>query len=64
MLKSNKFTNLEQMPLNGSQVTSTIQKNLLMESSKTNYENDWTTDNLTNDKRLFNCDNRQIKTHQ
>ena len=52
------------MPLNGSQVTSTIQKNLLMESSKTNYENDWTTDNLTNDKRLFNCDNRQIETHQ
>ena len=27
-------------------------------------ENDWTTDNLTNNKRLFNFDNRRIETHQ
>ena len=27
-------------------------------------ENDWRTDNLTNNKRLFNCDNRRIETHQ
>ena len=26
-------------------------------------ENDWTTDNLANNKRLFNCDNRRIETH-
>ena len=25
-------------------------------------ENDWTTDNLTNNKRLFNFDNRRIET--
>jgi len=27
-------------------------------------ENDWTTGNLTNNKRLLNCDNRRIETHQ
>ena len=27
-------------------------------------ENDWRTDKLTNNKRLFNCDNRPIETHQ
>ena len=27
-------------------------------------KNDWTSDNLTNNKRLIKCDNRQIKTHQ
>ena len=27
-------------------------------------ENDWRTDNLTDNRRLFNCDNRQIETHQ
>ena len=38
---------------------------LLTRSSKTNYEkNDWRTDNLTNNRRLFNCDNRRIETHQ
>ena len=39
---------------------------LLTESSKTNYQ--WitagTTDNLTNNKRLFNSGNRRIETHQ
>ena len=25
-------------------------------------ENDWTTNNLTNNRRLFNCDKRQIET--
>ena len=27
-------------------------------------ENDWTTENLTNNKRLFSCDIRRIETHQ
>ena len=27
-------------------------------------ENNWRTDNLTNNRRLFNCDNRRIETHQ
>ena len=27
-------------------------------------ENDWRTDNLTINRRLFNCDNRRIETHQ
>ena len=27
-------------------------------------ENDWRTDNLTNNKQMFNCDNRRIETHQ
>ena len=27
-------------------------------------KNDWTSDNLTNNKRLPKCDNRQIETHQ
>ena len=28
------------------------------------WENDWRTDNLTNNRQLFNCDNRRIETHQ
>ena len=27
-------------------------------------ENDWTTDNFTNNKQLFHHDNRRIETHQ
>ena len=27
-------------------------------------ENYWRTDNLTNNRRLFNCDKRRIETHQ
>ena len=26
-------------------------------------ENDWRSDNLTNNRQLFNCDNRRIETH-
>ena len=41
----------------------------LIDRIKQNYkynvqENDWTTDNLTNNKRLFNCDKRLIEMHQ
>ena len=45
------FTNLEQTPLNRSQhwVTSAAQT---------------TYDNLTNNRRLFNCDNTRVETHQ
>ena len=48
------FTNLEQIPLNRSQQLPAPYKL---------QENDWTTDNLTNNKRLLNCDNRRIETH-
>ena len=34
---------------------------LLTRQSRTNYER---TDNFTNNRRLFNCDNRRIETHQ
>ena len=27
-------------------------------------QNDWTAENLTNNKRLFNCDNGPMETHQ
>ena len=27
-------------------------------------ENDWRTDNLTNNRRVFNCDKRRIETNQ
>ena len=59
------FTNLEQTPLNRSQQLPAPYKRLIDEIKK-NYlrENDWRTDNLTNNKRLFNCDNRHIETHQ
>ena len=65
LLKSNKVTNLEQMPLNGSQQLPALYKQL-MDGIKQNWlrENEWTTDNLTNGKQLFNCDNRQIEMHQ
>ena len=59
------FTTLEQTPLNLSQqlpapykrLTDRIKQNQLR-------ENDWTTENLTNNKRLFSCDIRRIETHQ
>ena len=31
---------------------------------QTERQNHWTAENLTNNKRLFNCDNRTIETHQ
>ena len=45
----------EKTPLNSSHLT----KDFFADSSKTNYEttNDGTTDNLTINKGLFNCDN-------
>ena len=48
------FTNLEQIPLNRSQQLPAPYKL---------QKNDWTTDNLTDNKRLLNCDNRRIQTH-
>ena len=59
------FTNLEQTPLNRSQQLPAPYKRLINEI-KQNWlrENDWRTDNLTNNIRLFNCDNRRIETHQ
>ena len=68
LLKSNKFFNLEQTPLNGSQQLPAPYKQRNIDGIKQNQlqENDWTTYNnyLTNNKQLFNCDNRQIETHQ
>ena len=47
-------SNLEQIPLNRSKQLPAPYKL---------QENDWTTDNLTNNKRLLICDNRRIETH-
>ena len=66
LLKSNKFFNLEQTPLNGSQQLTAPYKQHNIDRIKQNQlqENDWTTYSLTNNKQLFNCDNRQIETRQ
>ena len=66
LLKSNKFFNLEQTPLNGSQQLPAPYKQHNIDRIKQNQlqENDWTTYSLTNNKQLFNCDNRQIETRQ
>ena len=45
------FTNLEQTPLNHSQQLPAPYKRLL-DKIKKNYENDWRTDNLTNNRRI------------
>ena len=59
------FTNLEQTPLNSSQQLPAPYKQLIDEIKQNKLrENDWSTDNLTNNKRLRNCDNRGIETHQ
>ena len=57
--------NLEQTPLHRNQQLPALYKRLIDEI-KQNYlrENDWTTDNLTNNRQLFDCDNRQIETYQ
>ena len=59
------FINIEQTPLNGSQQLPGPYKGLI-EGLNQNLarENDWTTDDFTNNKRLLNCDNRRIETHQ
>ena len=66
LLKSNKFFNLEQTPLNGSQQLPAPYKQHNIDGIKQNQlqENDWTTYSLINNKQLFNCDNRQIETRQ
>ena len=48
----------------GSQIPAPYKR--LIDAHKQNYlqENDWTTDNLANNNRLFNCDNTRIETHQ
>ena len=59
------FNNLEQTPLNRSQQLPAPWKRLI-DDIKQNYlrENDRRTDNLTNNRRLFNWDNRRIETHK
>ena len=57
---------LKQSPLNRSQtVTGTVQttywRTQAKEKQQQLQENDWTTDHLTNNKRLFSCDNRRIE---
>ena len=48
------FTNLEQTPLNRSQQLPAPYKRLIDEIKQNQLrENDWTTDNLTNNRRLF-----------
>ena len=54
------FTNLEQTPLNRSQQLPALYKRLIDEIKDLLREND----NLTNNRRLFNCDKRRIETHQ
>ena len=59
------FTNLEQTSRNRSKQLAAPYK-LLIDGIKQNWlrENDWTTDNLANNRRLFNCDKRRIETHK
>ena len=47
----------QQLPAPYKRLIDGIKENLLR-------ENDWTTENLTNLKRLFKYDNRRIETHQ
>ena len=54
------FTNLQQTPLNRSQQLPAPCKRLI-DKFKQNYRR---SENLTNNRRLFNCDNRRIETHQ
>ena len=56
------FTTLEQMPLNCSQLLPALQKQLIDRTKQNQLqENNMTTDNLNNNKRLCNCDNRLTK---
>ena len=58
------FTNLEQKPLNRSQLPAPY-KWLIDEVKQDQIrENDWTRDNLKDNRRLFDCDNRRIEKHQ
>ena len=59
------FTNLQQMPLNHSWQLPAPYKQLI-DGLKQNWpwENDGTTNNLTNNTQVFNCDNRGIEMHQ
>ena len=58
------FTNLEQKPLNRSQLPAPY-KRLIDEVKQDQIrENDWTRDNLKDNRRLFDCDNRRIEKHQ
>ena len=55
---------LKQTPLNRSQTVTAPYKRLidgLMKKKNQLQENDWTTDHLINNKRLFSCDNRRIE---
>ena len=59
------FTDLEQTPLNRSQQLPSPYKRLIDEIKQNKLrENDRTTNNLTNNKRLLNCDDRRIETYQ
>ena len=59
------ITNLEQTALNRSQLLPAPYK-WLINALKQNHQrvNDWSTDYLTKNKRLFNSDNRRIERHQ
>ena len=61
------FTNLEQTPVNRSQQLPARYKRLhsidgLNQTQQG--QNDSTTENFTDNKRLFTCGNRRIETHQ
>ena len=65
ILPFSSIRNLEQMPLSHSQQLTVPCKWLIDEIKQNSLrENDWRTDNLTNNRQLFNCDNRRIETHQ
>ena len=59
------INNWEQTPLNRVQHLP-AQYKWLIDGIKQNWlrDNDWTTDNLTNNKRLSNCENTRIEKHQ
>ena len=59
------MTLLHWCELNRSQKLAALYKRLIdgLKQNKLR-ENNWTTDTLTANKRLLNCDNRRIETHQ
>ena len=59
------YDNKEQTQLNHSQQLPALHKRLI-DGLKQNWQrqNDWTTNNLTNNEQLLNCDRRQLKMHQ
>ena len=59
------YDNKELTQMNHSQQLPALHKQLIDGFNQNwQWQNDWTTDNLTNNKQLLNCDRRQIKMYQ